>query len=569
MGKTFVLQTHCSKLSYNSLIPYKTIKIVRNDFSLGLISISIFLLLSCAGLQIQERPSSPVVRIGILEHKNSVKIKVSGRFRITDRRNFPIYKGQGSEEWLITTRNFRPGKYRYRICIGKSNNKEKAQNVALHAGLGLTDVEFTERGECLLVRRKVVADSRNYQVLLSRHFSSEQAAEEFKTNHKLYNSKVIKETTDPSSAEIVVSSDSLKKEVVVEETVRISGTTVKLSSVDVGNGFHWAHTEDRTYRGTCELLVDDAGRLTVVNILPLEDYLRGVVPSEMPAKFPLEALKAQAVAARTYYLSRFGQNHNDKPFDVCDEVHCQVYSGLSKEADNSNNAVSATRGLVLSYKDQLCDMPYGGVCGGHTERAENVWNTDGKPYLKGILDFESGSQLSGSLDLTHEDRLRTWIEASPKVFCNTLNPDIPSSFDYTKKYFRWQVCYNQKELKEIIENKTGRQIGSIIDIIPIRRGVSGRMIKVEIKGTRGSFRIEKELAIRKALSPNALYSSCFIIEKRGSQNGLPQEFIFKGAGWGHGVGMCQTGAGVMALKGNTIDKILIHYYPGTKIKKVY
>ena len=554
---------------HNTILP-NTNRIVISTIYCVLFPILLIFLLSCAGIQIQERPTSPVVRVGILQHQGSVQFESSGKFRITDRRNWPLYKGNTNARWQISIRNAHPAKYRYRICIGESKGRGEARGLVQRSGVTLSDVEVVEFGEQLLANRKVVADTRYYQVFLTRHFPTEDAATAYlKASANLQGCKVTKEMSEPAYAYIVVSNEETGEEVVTKDAVRVSGTAIKIKGVDVGSSFHWAHEEDRTFRGIMEFLIDDAGQLTAVNILPLEDYLRGVVPAEMPAGFPLEALKAQTVASRTFFLSQFGHSHKDDPFDVCDNVHCQVYAGMCKEAESTNEAVAATRGLVLSFNDELCHTPYASMCGGHTERPENVWDTHSKPYLKGILDLDNGSELASALDLTQEDKVCTWVTASPKVFCNTLAPELPSAFEYTRKYFRWQVRYTQQELRDIIESKTGRKLGSLIDVLPIRRGVSGRLIEVEIHGTRENFRINGELAIRQALSPKALYSSCFVVETYDSQQGIPKEFVFKGAGWGHGVGMCQTGAGVMALRGSTFDRILSHYYPGTQIKRLY
>jgi len=214
------------------------------------------------------------------------------------------------------------------------------------------------------------------------------------------------------------------------------------------------------------------------------------------------------------------------------------------------------------HDDNICDTRYAGVCGGHTENNENVWYNDPQPYLRGRLDSELGYLLSRDY-LTGESNVRQWIESRPEVYCNTTRTQVPDYLNYTKKYFRWSVRYSREELSRIIANKTGQNIGALIEIIPLARGVSGRIKKVELRGTRKSIIIERELEIRKALSPNYLYSSCFVVDLEGN------DFIIKGAGWGHGVGMCQTGAAMMALDGFNYREILNHYYQNSKLVKLY
>jgi SpoIID/LytB domain protein len=223
--------------------------------------------------------------------------------------------------------------------------------------------------------------------------------------------------------------------------------------------------------------------------------------------------------------------------------------------------VTETCGLILKHEDKICDTFYSGVCGGYTENNENVWEGEPRTYLQGSVDAEQ-INLSDSF-LQNEDNVRRWIESSPKVFCNTQQGIVPDFLKYTTKYFRWQVSYSQSELSDIIAKKTGQNIGSLLDIVPLRRGVSGRLTEIELRGTRRTIIIEKELNIRKTLSENYLYSSCFVVDRQET------EFIIKGAGWGHGVGMCQTGAAMMALNGYNFKQILQHYYQQAEIVRLY
>ena len=287
----------------------------------------------------------------------------------------------------------------------------------------------------------------------------------------------------------------------------------------------------------------------------------------MPDGFPLEALKAQAVAARSEVLAKLGRAHSGDPFDVCADVHCQVYSGLSKRAKSTDQAVRETAGLVLWHDDRIASAFYSAVCGGHTEDAGNVWGGRTAPYLHGRLDGPDRADRFGPL--TDESNVRRWIDASPQVFCNTMSEQIPKVLDYTKKYVRWEVQTTQGELRQTILDKTGRDVGDIVELCALERGVSGRIIRLEIKGTEGSLTIGPELAIRKALSASTLWSACFYVKKEELSGGIPGAFVIRGAGWGHGVGMCQTGAAMMALERNTFDAILKHYYRGVAIRRLY
>ncbi|MCG8604942.1 SpoIID/LytB domain-containing protein, partial [bacterium] len=347
--------------------------------------------------------------------------------------------------------------------------------------------------------------------------------------------------------------------------VRVSGSMIEVVDVEIGAGFHWETKENRKYAGRLEFLIDRLGRLTLINEAPLEEYLKGVVPSEMPVGFPIEALKAQAIAARVEVASKIDIRHPFQPFDLCDEVHCQVYSGLSKTAKSTNTAIKNTRGIFIVHGTQVIEAFYAGMCGGHTENNDNVWLMDGKPYLRGIQDGRSDRR---RLALEQEKNVREWIDGFPNVFCNTRSKRVPEFLNYSKKYFRWQQTFPRNELEEIIHRKTGETFGNLLDLIPKQRGVSGRVLELEVIGSQKRFIINRELSIRQALSETTLFSSCFYIKKVGA-SGLPSKFIVKGAGWGHGVGMCQVGAAVMAHSGAKFDQILKHYYRRTSLQLLY
>jgi SpoIID/LytB domain protein len=290
----------------------------------------------------------------------------------------------------------------------------------------------------------------------------------------------------------------------------------------------------------------------------------------MNSEFPDEALKAQSVTARSFTIARLGKHHLLSPFDVCDDVHCQVFSGTTRRSSKTDNAVRSTSGEVLMYDNNICETFYHAVCGGHTEHNENVW-LNGTPmrYLRGVFDLPA-SQVNVPEDwLINENNLGRWISEKQKVYCNVDLIQTPSYLEYTRKYFRWRVEYSQSEITKIIRDKTGHNVGSVQNIIPMERGVSGRLKKIRIIGSRKSITISSDLEIRKSLSPNYLYSSCFQVRTEGYSGGAPRRFIIEGAGWGHGIGMCQTGAAMMALTGSNYRSILQHYYRGASLKSVY
>ncbi|MDI6783734.1 MAG: SpoIID/LytB domain-containing protein, partial [bacterium] len=256
-------------------------------------------------------------------------------------------------------------------------------------------------------------------------------------------------------------------------------------------------------------------------------------------------------------------------FDVCADDHCQRYQGLKRMTATAIRAVNDTRGQVLTYQNEICDTRYSKSCGGISENFENVWQEVKIPYLTAIIDAPKDAGMT-MLDLTNEQTVRDWILSRPPAYCNAT-PEVLQSLlnEYDREIpglFRWKVVEPREELEQLIQKKTGEDIGTLLDLVPVKRGVSGRLIYLDIIGSKKTIRVGKELKIRSALSPSHLYSSCFVVNIEKGNDGIPTQFTLLGAGWGHGVGLCQIGAAVMATKGSDYKTILFHYYPGTVIK---
>ncbi len=291
-----------------------------------------------------------------------------------------------------------------------------------------------------------------------------------------------------------------------------------------------------------------AGSLSAVNRLPIETYLRGVVSAEMSSDAPLEALKAQAVASRSVALARKGA-HRGAPFDLCATAHCQVYRGLRGDDSRCSRAVRETRGMVLWFRGRVAEAPYCANCGGHTESAAQLWGDSRRSYLRGVLDARGRRKL----DLGEEAALRRWILSRPDVYCR----DAPS------EHFRWRRSLDPEQLADRLERRLGKRIGLIRGLRVERRGVSGRAIRVRVEGSRGSVTLRGELRIRRTLAEPPLPSSCFVVDTEKGR------FVLRGAGFGHGVGLCQDGAMGMARRGASFRRILQHYYPGTRLVRLY
>lgn len=336
--------------------------------------------------------------------------------------------------------------------------------------------------------------------------------------------------------------------------------TLKIKSVPYGIGWWWEGIEDRVYEGEFEISVNANKKFDVIITLPLEKYLCGVVPYEIGNDAPLEALKAQVVAARSETVEALVTGkYKGENFDLCADVECQVFAGNNKRTAITDQAVEDTKGLCLFYGDRVIGAYYASNCGGMSENVENVWpdRSGSVPYWSSHFDSDT------ELNFNPKNNPIDWIESNPDVFCNPYyHPELP---EWSKKNFRWQVEMTSDELTNNL--KAIKDIGRLKEIIPLERGNSGRIIKAKFIGEEDSLELDSELEIRKIKKP-PFRSSCFVVEKIILSDGV-EKFLFRGAGWGHGVGMCQSGAVARAYSGKTFREILKHYFPQTEIKKVF
>lgn len=390
--------------------------------------------------------------------------------------------------------------------------------------------------------------------------------------------------------------NTLYDELLFEPTDAQSSFT--LEDVTIGVNFHWERKEAQTFLGKLRFIVED-NNICAINELPVETYLTSVISSEMRATSSLELLKAHAVISRSWLLAQMEQrkaeNNNvekqpsffktneeivrwydredHKRFDVCADDHCQRYQGITKAANKHVvEAIQQTAGEILTSHGEICDARYSKCCGGAVEEFQYCWENIKKPYLQALPDTLPDT--TPLPDLTDEAVARQWILSSPDAFCNTTDQKVLSQvlndFDQeTTDFYRWSQTYSQAELKQLLEEKLEVQFGDIIDLVPLSRGKSGRIYRLKIVGKERTLIIGKELEIRRALSKSHLYSSAFIVEKADIKDGVPQKFIIKGAGWGHGVGLCQIGAAMMGKQGYRYEEILLHYYKGAEITKAY
>ena len=340
------------------------------------------------------------------------------------------------------------------------------------------------------------------------------------------------------------------------EVAATGDTVLTVRDVEFGKGFHWHGREDRTYRGRLILTPDRRGSLAVVNAVGAGTLLKGLVPSEIFNDAPMDALKAQAVTARGELFAKLGTRHSADPYMVCADVHCQVYRGSTREHPRTSRAVEATRGQMMFHDGRLVDSVYSASCGGHTESGRMVWQGSDHPYLGGVSDAAGDVDIFG--ESVTEEAVRTFVEHPPKgLYCGSTR--------YTKKSFRWSRDVSFEEVRKGTLKFTGKDTGPVRGLVVLERGVSGRVTRLEVKGDVASAILSPELIIRKAFG--SLRSSLFVFNVVSEPKG--DLFRFRGAGFGHGVGMCQYGAIGRAAVGHKFDEILQHYYTGADVVRIY
>lgn len=393
--------------------------------------------------------------------------------------------------------------------------------------------------------------------------------------------------------------DPFGREILRAPEIRLTaerGATFTLENVTIGVRFHWERRQEQTFSGNLVFLGVAEGTLTAVNELAIEEYLASVVPSEMSGEAPFEFLKAHAVASRSWLMAMLqrhkGRRGDEDPassvsrrdgeivrwydrqdhdrFDVCADDHCQRYQGITRLGDGrAAEAVRVTRGVLLIREGEICDARYHKACGGMTDDYATCWEDKVVPYLSHVADAAAPIA-----SVRTEADAERWILSEPDVYCRTKDPNLlkkilPSFDRETADFFRWQVRYERGELESILRTQSGIDFGVLQGIVPLARGPSGRIWRLRIEGSKASAIVGKELEIRRWLSPSHLRSSAFIVTAERGGSGAPARFTLRGAGWGHGVGLCQIGAAVMAEKGFGAEEILRHYFRGAALVKRY
>lgn len=511
-----------------------------------------------------------LIRVKIGESRESVDFRVTDSFQITDADGRVVIEHcDFKDPWRVKVDDLEIPELQYQFYLPPVIDESKAEELV---------AKFAERGyTCRMIennRQKMVQGSeqfhqQSWQVVIDGSDTLMDARKLHNQYFYQYGAKIVEYTKSHPEVTFEVFDEAYRQVAKIQGNVLLKlkdpQSTVTLFDLVVGDGFHWERRTKKQFSGDILFAMNQRGTIDIIVEMPFEAYLKGVVPAEMGYHYPLEALKAQAIVSRTWALKHLDFQHPNEPFDVCCDRHCQLFY-TQMQADNACvEAVESTKGQVMVHHNALVQAEFHTLCGGQTEQIESLDFTILDRDNPGIYDAQDAQH--PSLDLSSEESVTRWIKDTPDVYCNLKTTMDHSKLDVTKLYFRWEITYSRKELEEIIKSKIKRNIGILYDILPTIRAKSGHLKEIELLCSNLNVKIRGEFNIRKILSEKTLNSSCFIIQTELDTNGIPISFTLTGAGSGHGMGLCQTGAAVMAMEGKRHSDILSHYFPNSQIKR--
>ncbi len=524
-------------------------------------------------IQLRENKGQPIFRIGLFEGQEHVDFRVMGKFSVQDEDGNELIKKVKSDlKWRVKIKESKPGKERFFLIVYETFDKKLAEE-KLKKVKKIDDTAKLEvlGGDIFLDNRKINNNTK-YIITAGNYTSDIAARREFKKFQPNFIPYVEKIRAKEPQGQLEIFDAEYDKSADVSNVVRIIPedveTKVKIYGVRSFNDLlQKDHFTDLVYNGTIEFRFDNQGELMAISELPLESYLKRVIYSEIGTELPLEFSKSLAIVCRSEAIARIDHRELGEPYDYSYTGETLRYFGDEFYDENIEKAVAMTEGQVITEGDYICDSPFHLICGGHTEDGSSIEDNGEKIVFKGKYDAAKPPSEFNSLQ--EEKMAQKWIHSRPDTWCNLKGRSLPDSLERVKKYFRWEVNYSRRELEEIIRKKSGEDIGILFEIIPLVRGKSGRLKEVEVIGSLKNYRIRGQLNIRESLSYDILPSSCFLVERDLDETGTPISFTFVGAGQGHAVGMCKTGAAVMAIEGYNYEEILNHYFDEYNLRSIY
>jgi len=515
-------------------------------------------------------PAAPDLRILLADRLAKLEFRVNGPFRLESLDGRLLHHMPATERrWLVRSQDTTPARMRHTVIVCAQPTAKAARKVVAE----LQELGFEARIMVIGVdddSRSVKPGRLRHRVLSGAFDSSAEAAVHMAHFQNAWRPRLLRERVEEPQGRIELADATFKLDEEISQGLRVvpeAGGSVTLYRLPCER-FPDSPVEDRRFGGVMEFRVDNHGQMAAVCELPLDQWLRGVLPAELEAGFPVEAQRAVAVALRSMALAMRGLRHMSEDWHFCAQGHCFHFSGLTHKNEACEQAVAASVGEVLVAGDEICDAVSHACCGGHGEHKENVWSTPREAVLAGRWDVTPRPARKAGLE--KETAARSFIlEAPAGCLCRVTRSAWPALLESSRRAFRWREVWSRTDLEAVVRRKTGVDLGTLYEIVPVRRGVSGRIIELELIGSRHNLRLQKELKIREALSPERLSSSCFTVHADVDAEGLPRRFILTGAGQGHGCGLCQVGAGALAEGGWDYRAILEHYFPGTNLLRLY
>ena len=525
-------------------------------------------------IQLKAINEQPLIRICAFKRRSHVDIQYNPReFDLYDLQGnllFGDVKHKGF--WRIKVKSSESPNYNYYIILNESQSRERLTGYLEKYQEASAPATIKEVGGEIYLDGRRISRNEKY-LLLGGPFNSEQEAKEHSEQYgQFFACRIHREQVTEGRGRVEIYDDKYENFTEVEGGVELvprdfsSYFQIKHFTIQSDQDGRATH-DDLHYQGILRVAIDENGTLTGINEIPIEDYLRGVLFSEIGEKAQAEFAKSMAIVARSHVFARLGQKHNNEGFDFCSDSHCLRYYGKKFDNPVIDQALQETRGLIMTNESQVCNAYFSYSCGGHTENPSGVWLYEDADYAHGK--FDGPPEADPELDLTEEENVRRWILDRPKVYCQLDKTFLENNPELSANSFRWEEFYTRNELEEIIRRKTGKEIGVLYEVIPLKRGVSGRIKELQIMGSLQNLTIKGETNIRLVLSERMLNSSCFIVQSDVDDEGTPINFLLIGAGMGHGVGLCKVGASRLASEGKNFREILNHYFDQCQLQRIY